>query len=338
MSSYFDNKKLFDMPQVLQHGSHMVMKDGGSSCVRKLYVNFDTRFSNDVISGLGSGDADYNLTSEASASSAKYLRCSRLSSSASYNFVLPVRLTNIKSMSVTNVEMPISYYNISAALGNNTFRITRAMSGNAWTVSLSDGQYSSSALQTAVNAELPAGVTFSINSHGQSVFTNSDISGSAYYVEFYTDTLGGYDKNNPKFKLGWIMGFRYVAYPIPTGSGLVSECILNLNGPRYLYLVVDEFQNGKENSFNSALGDIGIMKKNILARVAPSYKDHPYGTIMPANLSNGALLSDTRRYNRGKVDIQRLNVQLVNEIGQVMQLNGGHVAFCLAFDVADESS
>ena len=90
MSKYFDNKKLFDMPQVLQHGSHMVMKDGGGSCDRKLYVNFDTRFSNDVVSGLGSGDADYNLTSEASASSAKYLRCSRLSSSASYNFVLPV--------------------------------------------------------------------------------------------------------------------------------------------------------------------------------------------------------------------------------------------------------
>ena len=282
---------------------------GVAGGVRKLYVNFDTRFSNDIV---GSGNR------------------------ADYNFVLPVRLTNIKSMSVTNVEMPITYYNISQAFGNNTFRITNVVTGNARTVSLSDGQYTSSGLQTAINAELPVGVTFSINSHGQSVFTNASIGGNGYYLEFYTDTLGGYDKNNPKFKLGWILGFRYIAYPLNWGQSLISECILNLHGPRYLYLLVDEFQNGKDNTFNSALGEAGILKKNILARVAPDYVNFPYSSILPANLANGNLLSDTRAYHRGKVDIQRLNVQVVNEIGQIMALNGGYIMFCLEFEVSDD--
>jgi hypothetical protein len=326
-SAYFDNKKIFDTPRVDQYGSHMVMSRGGNldgggggGGGGKLYVSLDTRFSNNIGSDAGAGAGGG----------------SGGTADANYNFVLPIRLTNIQSMSVTNIEIPISYYNISANLGNNTFRVTRVASGNVWTVSLSDGQYTATKLQTMVNAGLPPGLTFSTNANGQSVFTNTDISGSNYYVEFYTDTFGGYDKNNPKFKLGWIMGFRYIAYPISAGGGsLVSECILNLNGPRYLYLVVDEFQNGKENSFNSALGDIGMMKKNILARVATSYHDYPYGTILPANLSNGALTSDCRTYFGGgrSVDIQRLNVQLVNEIGQVMDLRGDHIMFCLEFDL-----
>ena len=216
------------MKQIIQqYGSHMVYEEGkmgGSTNTKKLYVNFDTRFSNDIGcgSGGGSGTTSFNFpqnTPNATMSNA---------TSASFNFVPPVRLTNIQSMSVTNVELPISYYNISTTLGNNTFRITNVVSGNAWTISLPNGHYNTSEFKNIINSSLPSGVTFSVNSQGQSVFTNMDISGSPLYVEFYTDTLGGYDKNNPKFKLGWIMGFRYIAYPIAYGASLIAYLIVEV--------------------------------------------------------------------------------------------------------------
>jgi len=281
-----------------------------SSCnksgVKKIYVNFDTRFSTDIGSGGGSDLANYN-------------------------FVLPIRLTNIKSMSVTNVEVPISYFNISSNMGNNTFRINNIDAEIITPIIIPDGQYTLNQLQTVINNLLPPDVRFSINTNGQSVFSVNGI--SDYYIEFYTDSMVDNDKNDPKFKLGWMLGFRYVAYPLKNYTSLVSECICNLNGSRYLYLVVDEFQNGKENTFNSLVSS-SMLKKNILARVTPSYVNYPYGSVLPANMANGYLRSDTRTY-KGKVDIQRLNVQLVNEIGKVICLNGGYIMFCLELEVHD---
>ena len=52
---------------------------------------------------------------------------------------------------------------------------------------------------------------------------------------------------------------------------------------------------------------------------------------MPANLSNGLLVTDIRSYT-GKVDIQKLNVQLVNEFGNVIDLNGDDFSFCLKIE------
>jgi len=46
---------------------------------------------------------------------------------------------------------------------------------------------------------------------------------------------------------------------------------------------------------------------------------------------NGLLQTDTRSYN-GKVDLQRMNVQLVNEQGIPMNLNGLDFAFCLEME------
>jgi len=304
-----DNPFFVGGPETRQHGSHMITT-GVVKEPKYKYLNIDTRFSDDF-SGFDN---------------------------ATYTVMLPERLTNIKSMTVTNVEVFLSYFNISAAKGNNTFRITDVGSGVHTTVTIPDGQYSPAGLQTAVSGLLPAGVTYQVDSQGHSIFTVVDPSGSAQYVEFYTDSRGGYDKRNPKFKLGWVMGYRNVAYPIPAGGSLVSESLVNLNGPRYLYLVVDEFQNGKGDSFVSVLST-SLMNKQIIARIAISEADYSFGSIVDANLANGLLISDTRTYGcggerggGGKIDIQQFNIQLVDETGAVVDLNGDDVSFCLKLE------
>ena len=105
---------------------------------------------------------------------------------------------------------------------------------------------------------------------------------------------------------------------------------MDLSGPRYLYLVIDEFTGaGNQNSFVSPL-PTSLINKNIIARIPISLQMYPFMSVYPFHRTNG-LLTDVRSYT-GKVDIQKLNVQLVNENGTVMDLNGADFSFCLRIE------
>ena len=95
MSQYFDKSELFLEPKVKQYGSHMVMSNVHKPNKTK-YVNVDTKFSD-----------EYNNFTV-----------------ANYNITLPERINDVKTITVTNMELPMSFYNISSALGNNSFQIT----------------------------------------------------------------------------------------------------------------------------------------------------------------------------------------------------------------------
>ena len=91
MSFYNDNKELFLEPKTTQYGGHMVMTNVKKETKTK-YINIDTRFRD-----------DYNY-----------------SDPVNYNLTLPERITDVKSIKVKNVELPIVYYNVSAKNGNNS--------------------------------------------------------------------------------------------------------------------------------------------------------------------------------------------------------------------------
>ena len=351
MSSYFDNKQLFLAPTTTQHGSHMVMTDVSKETKLKL-INIDTRFRD-----------DYNYFTNDN----NFVNIS--------NITLPDKLTNVKSMKVLSAEIPMSYFNISAALGNNTFRLTRISLGanfqKQYVVTIDDGQYTNTTIQEWLNnyfknfifpsgsAELSdinyinlsgAGTTGSTltSPNNNSLFETTN---GNYYIEFCIDSKGDFDKYNLKSKLGWLLGFRLPSYIIYSGASFTpspitlpnyitstvaysqfvsSESILDLNGPRYLYLVIDEFQNGNQNSFTSPLMS-SIVSKNMIARITTDISVYPYGKVIPANLSNGLLTTDKRSYN-GTVDIQRMKIQLTNEFGVPMNLNGYDFSVCLLLE------
>jgi hypothetical protein len=74
----------------------------------------------------------------------------------------------------------------------------------------------------------------------------------------------------------------------------------------------------------------GLVNKNVLARISIDKTYYKYGSVMPANL-DGLLLTDVRKYS-GKVDLQRMNFQLLNEIGNPISLNGYDYSFCLEIE------
>jgi hypothetical protein len=145
-------------------------------------------------------------------------------------------------------------------------------------------------------------------------------------VNFAVDINNNFDKYNFKNKLGWMLGFRDLSYNIRQTTR-TTESIVDMNSCRYLYLVIDEFSNSKSNSF-LAVNTMSQIKSNIIARISLNKTTYPFSAILPANNFNGLLLTDKRKYN-GKVDLQKLKVQLVHENGVPVNLNGLGFSFCL---------
>jgi len=287
MSKYFDNKELFMGPIVNQYGSHMLMTDVKKD--RKIkYINIDTKFRE-----------EYNEN---------FL--------IDYNINLPERINDVHSISVTHLEVPIYFYNISSALNNNF------LSQDGDVKILTDHQYSESEILFELN-DKTTDLTFDI-SYNKIQITNS---GATTTIRFDIDKYGNFDKYNLKSKLGWLLGFRKQSYTIDSGATILSEGLMNLNILKYLYLAVDEMNSsGHPNSFQAPLFQSNI-NKNILARMALNRSDYDFGKIQSSNINN-CLLSNTRTYS-GNTDIGKLNIKLLNEFGEIMDLNGQDISFCL---------
>lgn len=316
MSQYFDNKDSFLQAKVNEYGNHMVMTNVYKSTKIK-YWNIDTRFRDDY--------DNYSQT----------ITGSQL---GWYTFTFPEYINNVKSISVTNIEIPISFYNISTAFGNNVMKINDTL------LTIPDGTYDSSLLKTTfqevINSTTYSYITFDIDAKNFATFTNnSEESISLNFAIKSSNTCNNivntdtaeFDKYNVKSKLGWLLGFRDISYNITTnGESLKSENIIDLNNPKYLFLAVDEFSNGNQSSFVSPM-PMSIVNKNILARISLDSTRYLNGSVMPANKYNGLLLSDKRSYN-GKVNLQKLKIQLVNEYGYSIHLNGLDFSFCLEIE------
>ena len=310
--SSFDNKyNLFLEPNTKQYGSHMVMNNVHKQNKRK-YVNLDTKFRDEYNeSQTTNGNADL---------------LSNQSSISNYSISLPERINDVKTIRITNVEVPLTFYNISANLGNNYFKTI--VSGIETIITVPDGNYTDATLTSSLNNALTAasvGLTFTITSNART----SVVSSGSVNIHFDVNNSGINDKYRFKSKFGWLLGFRNATYTI-NNTPTTSEQFVNLHGSKYLYLAIEEYNKGNQNSFVSPLFS-SFINKNTIARIALDNTTYPFGSIIPANQSNGLLTSDVRCYT-GKVDLQKLNVALLNEDGIPMDLNGLDFSFCIEVD------
>jgi hypothetical protein len=303
-NKYDDGKSNFLGPKVTQYDGHMIMTNVNKPTKRK-YINIDTSFR----------DEYSNQT---------------VNPVASCEVTLPDRITDVKAMVVRNIEVPMTIYNFSSAIGNNYFQIISDNS-NSTILTIPDGEYTPELLSDAINVAFQLKpppfnkVQYITNQdiNSKSTFVSTD---GSFNINFAIDKNGQFDGTNFKRKLGWFLGFRKTSYMI-TPSRTVSEAFIDFLGLRYLYLVVDEYTRGNQNSFIAALTSSTI-SKNILARVALNKPTFPFGTFLPANNFNGYLLSDKRTYS-GKVDLIKLSIKLVDDIGNPVSLNGLDFSFCL---------
>ena len=326
MSQYLDSKSLFQQPRVDQYGSHMVMTNVVKP-TRYIYLNVDTTFCDEYSN-------NYSTTGCAA-------------QSAQYTLTLPERISSVKSISIVNAEIPISFYNVSSSLGNNAFQYSALVGGTTTytnTVVVPNGNYTSSELVTQINTTLSAQnlggykLVCDLSSNRCRLSISSYTGGGSaptisVSVDFTIDDTGAINNYLVKEKLGWTLGFHNISYTVSTGSGTLSEGIVFVKKPKYAYIAVDEFSKNSATSFHTALPNYQI-NKNVLAKIIFNNAVYKFGDILPANIMNGYLLSDQRTYgNGGRTDLQKILVQLLDEQGNVMVLNGCDFSFCLQIEL-----
>lgn len=302
-NNYDDGKMNFLSPKVTQYDGHMVMTNVTKPTKRK-FINIDTRYRDDY------------------------------SSPTNFDFTLPDRITDVKAMVVRSIEIPMTAYNFSIDLGNTFFQIADLNGIDNTMVVIPDGYYTPNILAEVINTAIQSTIgNFKNLRYYTDTTTDStsvfDCSSGSLLINFAVDINGDLDIYNIKSKLGWFLGFRNQAYII-TNAQTESETFVDYFGLRYFYLIVDEYTRGTQNSFIASLPSSQV-SKNIIARIALNYVSFPFGTILPANNFNGYLLSDRRTY-AGKVDIQKLSVQLVDDVGYPVSLNGLDFSFCLEIE------
>jgi len=263
--------------------------------------------------------------------------------SSNFHVDLPLRLTGVVSLQLSALELPSTFYVISQVFGNNFF-VLEIPGEEPLVVTIPDGNYDYLALQTYINNFLSGAsgsysdIQFLADANtpvgsgplgGSGKMVVGSVSGTLNFsINFLTDRYGNEDRQTPlPLKLGWLMGFRdgyYENTGTTKGSTYVSEGIINLQGPRYIYLVVDDFNNSVLDGFYGAFTS-SVLNKNILARI--SLQGSVFNYLSKDNLN---LITTPRQYF-GPVDIQKLQIQLLDEYGRILNLNNMDYSFCLTF-------
>lgn len=286
--------ELFSTATVTQHGSHMLMSDVYKETKHK-YVHIDTQFCD-----------NYRATN----------------TGATVMVTLPERITNVKSIEVQNVEIPQFFFNIYNLKQNNSFKLISKATNQERIIVLPDNQYTIDTLVTELNTQVNiSSFVFSKYNNIYIKLTNS--SGTDYILDFSVQSSGITDKYNIKHKLGWLLGFRNSIYTVATGTNIICESIANLIGPKYLYLAIDDFSKGTENTFIT-----NSNKQQIIAKVILNKQTYPFGSILPASHANGLLMSDVRRYS-GNTQLHKLSIQLIDDCGLLIDLNQIDFSFCI---------
>jgi hypothetical protein len=260
--------------------------------------------------------------------------------STNFHLDLPIRLTQVVSLQLSALEMPTSFYAVSGVFGNNFF-VLQIDGQDPLIVTVPDGNYNYLSLQKYINHFLS---TQSLNvayntiqflsdlntpngtgsgGTGKMVVAYSVATAINFSISFQTDKYGNEDRQTPlPLKLGWLMGFREGYYE--NNVAYVSEGIIDLTGPKYIYLVIDDFNNSVNDGFYGAFTS-SILNKNILARISLQ------GSVFSTFTQNNLVLITTSRQYFGPVDIQKIQVQLLDEYGRILNLNNMDYSFCLTF-------
>mgnify|MGYP003384315322 CR=1 FL=1 len=262
--------------------------------------------------------------------------------STNFNTVLPITINDVINIKLSTIEFPTTFYNISNTYDNNYFKIivTGITSGSEeCIVELPSGNYSINYLINKINSLLLfKGGLF------QNVFFLADAVGTDgtgrmsvntiatpteeitnIFLDFNSIINNGQQTTTPlQLKLGWMMGFRNCEYT--DGIGYLSEGIIDLQNIKYAYLVIDDFNNNFNNSFFAAFND-SILNKSILARV--SICQNAFSTTA---IYNNSYFVDFIREYYGPVNIGKLNIQLLDDYGRIIDLNNMDFSFCLTME------
>lgn len=283
---------------------------------------------------------------------------------------LPYRFEKVIGLRVAAIELPLTYYAVSAEHGNNAFRVdwTDGDGAHNCTITLPDGNYetafSSSAdtrnttVETAINAllkETPAGnaplfLRYTVDrTSARSIFAQDASDGAGgdptsipFKISFNVDSSGRTVENAAlPLYLGWSLGFRAAVYnratagsasTVSSATAIISEGTCCIRGPQYAFVAIDDYNNSVNNYFISAYKD-SVSSPNVVARLNLSHLQQN-GQVYQMGQDDGvsSQLDFRSRSYFGPVDIQKMRVTIFDEFGRVLNLNNMDWSMAIMFE------
>lgn len=291
---------------------------------------------------------------------------SLINSSSDFTIQLPDKIQRVISMQLSSLEIPITYYANSSYIGNNYMYITITDTSNNITqglVTIPDGTYTPTSIATSINNILTTlgglftTITINYNNvNGRFTIETTSTSILSFKIDFTTTSSGNpiiynncdnsnlnncnpiptnntitYNIKNPlnvdlTRRLGYTLGFLSGVYNnLKTYTG---ESVANTIGMRYMFLAVDDFNMNVANNQFITNAKLNIIGKNILARITIGNG----GFLSILNENDFKIITEPRKYF-GPVDITRLKVQLYDDYGTIIDMNGSDFSFSLNLEI-----
>lgn len=308
----------------------------------ELNVRIETPFVNSSHSDYYSGSMNPLKTRIITKNVNVDTRFREASVSSDMMIMLPQKMPKVVSMTVSAIELPMTFYNVSTKYGNNHFYMcvttqkNTDISNNEFAVTVPDGNYSDADLIGTINNLIKAqpstiyfDASFNIDLNanrsgtGKVILTVAGKSGNAVtnvHLDFIRDANS---QTDILYKFGHFIGFTKKIYDGATRY--ISDTMPDGNHIHYLYLAIDDFNNSVNNNFISAFNK-SILSPNIIARM--SVQNTPIFGVFTGNEFN--MIAEPRKYF-GPVDIQKINVKIYDDMGRIVDLNGANFSFCLTF-------
>jgi len=121
-------------------------------------------------------------------------------------------------------------------------------------------------------------------------------------------------------RFGWMLGYRNPMYT--SLLAYTSESILNILGPQYVFLIVDDYNKSNNVNFISA-SRYGLLPDNIIARISLK------GSTFTIQSQNDFSVYAEPRFYYGPVNISKLTIRLVDEHNRTLLMNDSDFSFTL---------
>jgi hypothetical protein len=226
------------------------------------------------------------------------------------NFVYPLdqEIKNIIYIKMGSIEFPTSNYNFLSSKGNTSFKIGDGTIED--TVTIPDGNYESDTIILKIEELLDEINTTRSQSYELSIdiftgeinFSNTD----DFTLDFTNNTDYG--------SLGIHLGFKDNNY---SGTSILGETVINLNGPNYYFIKINNFNNVQDHYVKNSFAKI-IKTKEGFDTIIEGKHDYVSKDMVfrsPINLSK--LEIQIVDYKDNIIDFNGIDLSLTLEIGYI---------------------
>ena len=273
-------------------------------------------------------------------------------SATEFTFDLGEPMTNVKNIRLYAVHIPTTWYAFSKKYGN-----TRMYVDNSG-IDIPDGNYTPESLVSQVEKDVNdiSGIS-DVSWNYSNLKTTVTNASTDHTLTFYAQTdvsynfSGGRGDQRTKLNnsLGWALGWRgmgeTVSVDVDSEPPVSFPAAIDTYGSRYFYLVLDDFTNSQLSrglvnmqDFDNNNADNPATDRWKYDRVRPPSSPNVLAIISVDKIKpsergiipyiNSGMGFNTRAFS-SPVDINRMNVSLIDDRGNVVDLNGADWSFSL---------